>query len=237
MGLENRVVVVSGASGGLGQVVARSMAEQGARLVLLGRKVDKLEDLARNLKLVDDRYLALGVDLDDLESTKNMAAASIRKFGKVDILLQLVGGWTGGNSLMDVNPDDVAHMLQQHLWTTFHLTRAFVPNFIKNGWGRVIVVSSPFAANPRPNGGPYAIGKAAQETLMLTLAQELKGTGVTANIITVKTIDVKHARDNDPSPKNASWTTPVEISDAISYLVSDAASMVNGARLPLYGGP
>jgi NAD(P)-dependent dehydrogenase (short-subunit alcohol dehydrogenase family) len=108
---------------------------------------------------------------------------------------------------------------------------------MENGWGRVIVISSPFAANPRANGGPYAIGKAAQEALMLTLAQELKGTGVTSNIITVKTIDVDHSRYKDPSPKNKFWTTPDEIAGAITYLVSNEASIVNGARLPLYGSP
>ena len=235
MGLVNRVVVISGASGGLGRVVTRAMAEQGAKLVLLGRNVDKLEDLASKLELAEDNYLALGVDLDDSGGAHTAAAEAIGKFGRIDILLQLVGGWTGGKTLVDVNPNDVGLMLQQHLWTTFHLTQAFVPHFVDNGWGRVIVVSSPFAVNPRAKGGPYAIGKAAQETLMLTLAQELKGKGVTANIITVKTIDVEHARQVDPSPKNAGWTTPDEIADTISYLVSDEAGRINGARLPLYG--
>ena len=235
MGLVNRVVVISGASGGLGRVVTRAMAEQGAKLVLLGRNVDKLEDLASKLELAEDNYLALGVDLGDSGCAHTAAAEAIGKFGRIDILLQLVGGWTGGKTLVDVNPNDVGLMLQQHLWTTFHLTQAFVPHFVDNGWGRVIVVSSPFAVNPRAKGGPYAIGKAAQETLMLTLAQELKGKGVTANIITVKTIDVEHARQVDPSPKNAGWTTPDEIADTISYLVSDEAGRINGARLPLYG--
>ena len=72
---------------------------------------------------------------------------------------------------------------------------------------------------------------------MLTLAEEYKGTGVTANVLRVRTIDVKHERDTDPSPKTASWTTPEEIAAAILYLCSNEAGMVNGARIPLYGSP
>ena len=149
--------------------------------------------------------------------------------------MHLVGGWTGGKSVVEVDPGDVSDMLQQHVWSTFYMAQTFIPHLINNKWGRVIIISSPFAASPRAKGAPYAMGKAAQEALILTLAQELKGTGVTSNIILVKTIDVKHARENDPSAKNAFWTTPEEITNAILYLCSDEAKMLNGARLPLYG--
>ncbi len=126
-------------------------------------------------------------------------------------------------------------MLHQHLWTTFYLAQAFVPRLVSNGWGRIIVVSHPNVSTPPANVTPYTIGKSAQEALMLTLAAELKDTGVTANILRVRTIDVKHERDREKTPKNASWTTPEEICAAILYLCSDEAGMVNGAMIPLYG--
>lgn len=71
---------------------------------------------------------------------------------------------------------------------------------------------------------------------MLTLSEELKNTGVTANILRVRSIDVEHQREREPSPKNASWTTPEEIAAALLYLCSEEANRVNGARIPLYGG-
>jgi 3-oxoacyl-[acyl-carrier protein] reductase len=237
MGLENKVVVISGASGGLGQVVTQAMAEQGARLVLLGRNIGNLKALASQLSLAKDQYQALAVDLNNPKDAEEAADSAIQKFGRADVLLHLVGMWGGGATLVDVDLEDIKNMLQQHLWTTLHLTQAFVPHFLKNGWGRVIAISSPSAANPSAKGGPYAIGKAAQETLLLTLAKELKGSGVTANIIRVKAIDMKHARLSTPSPQNTTWTLPEEISDAILYLISDGANMVNGAQIPLYGSP
>jgi NAD(P)-dependent dehydrogenase (short-subunit alcohol dehydrogenase family) len=81
------------------------------------------------------------------------------------------------------------------------------------------------------------VGKAAEETLMLTLSEELKNSGVTANVLRVRSIDVEHKREREPSPKNASWTTPEEIAVALLYLCSDEANRVNGARIPLYGAP
>lgn len=237
MTVKGRVVVVTGAAGGLGQVVTRRLAGQGACLALLGRQASKLENLARDLNLAEDRYLAHAVDLGDPASAQAAAETVIERFGRAEILLHLVGGWTGGQTIAEVAGGDLANMIDQHLWTTFYLAQAFVPHLVAGGWGRAIVVSSPFASQPQAKGGPYAIGKAAQEALMITLAQELKGSGVTANVLLVRTIDVKHERIREPKPQNAAWTTPEEIASAVLFLCSDEANMVNGARIPLYGGP
>ena len=141
----------------------------------------------------------------------------------------------GGKPLIQVASADISSMLEQHVWTTFHLLKAFVPELLKNGWGRIIIISSSVVSNPPANRTPYTLGKSGEEALILTLAEELKYTGVTANIIRVRTIDVKHERETSPAPKNASWTTPEEIVSAIEYLCTDEAGVVNGARLPLYG--
>lgn len=237
MMLDNRVVVISGATGSLGRVVARTMAEAGAKLAFLGRNAERLVSLAAELGLPGDRYLAQPIDFGDLGSVETAAQAVIEKFGKMDVLLHLVGGWTGGKPVVEVDPADVSSMLEQHLWTTFSFAQIFIPHLVANQWGRMVIVSSPFAASPRAKGAPYAIGKAAQEALMLTLAQELKGSGVTANILLVKTIDVHHTREKEPTSRNASWTTPEEIAGAVLYLCSEDSGMVNGARIPLFGSP
>lgn len=189
------------------------------------------------MNLPKERWLTQPLNFRDPGAAQAAAAAVIEKFGRAEILLHFVGGWIGGKPVVEVAPEEVSEMLQQHVWTTLYLTQAFVPHLVTNHWGRVIVISSPNAAMPPANGAPYAIGKAAQEALMLTLAEELKDSGVTANVIRVRTIDVKHERDRERTPKNASWTTPEEIAATILYLCSDEAQVVNGARIPLYGSP
>jgi NAD(P)-dependent dehydrogenase (short-subunit alcohol dehydrogenase family) len=173
------------------------------------------------------------VNLEDTIETKLAAEAIASKFGKINILLYLVGGWIGGKTLSEAPVEDLALMVNQYVRTSFHVIQAFVPYIIRNNWGRVIMITSPSASRPGSKSGPYAIGKAGQEALMQTLAQELKGTGVTANLIQVKTIDLKREKVSAPSPENASWTTPEEITACIQYLLSDKAGTINGAKIPL----
>lgn len=233
---EDRVAVITGATGSLGSVVARSLAERQARLALFSTSAEKLERLVNDLELPADRVVTGAFDFTTPSGAQEAASGVHEKFGRTEILVHVVGGWSGGKPLTEVAADDVSTMLNQHLWTTFHLARAFIPHLVANRWGRIIVVSSPFASNPPANMAPYVVGKAAQEALMLTIARETAGSGVTANILQVRTIDAKHERDREPTAKNASWTTPEEITEAILYLCSDEAHVVNGARIPLYGG-
>ncbi len=235
MSLENKVAVISGATGGLGSVLTHDLAKRHLRLALMDIDSKKLHDLEKELALPGDMILTQEVNLLDQKETAAAAERITKKFGHIDILLHVVGGWTGGKSLTEAPAEDLKFMLDQHVWTSFQVVQAFVPLLVKNGWGRVVMVTSPFAARPVVNGGPYAIGKSGQEALMLTLSQELQGTGVTANLVMAKTIDVKYEKITSPSSKNVSWSTPEEMSAAITFLLSDDAAMINGAKIPLFG--
>ncbi|MBN2045977.1 MAG: SDR family oxidoreductase [Anaerolineales bacterium] len=232
---QNKVALIAGAAGGLGQVVTRQLAEAGFSLALLGRNQERLDALLADLNLNPSDHFTQSVDLTNPDSLNAIAPAIREKYGRLDLLINLVGGWAGGETLLEVQADTVETMLNQHLWSSFYLTQVFLPLLKENGFGRVITVSSPSATNPPPKTGAYAIGKAAQDALMLTLAAELAGSGVTANIIQVKAIDVKHRRQTDTTGKYTSWTTPEEIVSAVMYLASDEAAHLNGLRLPLYG--
>ncbi len=236
MALENRVAVIAGATGGLGRVVTKELAAQGLRVALLGSEQGRLDALVTDLGLQAGKYSTHLANVEDAAEVQNTAKAVMDAFGQVDVLFNFVGGWSGGKPVVETDPQAVRDMLSQHLWSTFYLAQAFVPHLIANKWGRIALVSSPTATTPQANRSPYAVGRAAQQALLLTLAQELKGTGVTANMVVVNMIDTKHERDSAPSHKNAEWTTPEEITSALLYLLSDEAHVVNGARIVLYGG-
>lgn len=234
MGIDDRVAVITGAAGGLGRVVARRLAGAGARLALFGTRLERLEQLGRDLALPEDRWLARAFDFAEPGAGVAAAEAVRAKFGRADILLHLIGGWAGGKPVAESAADEVSAMLRQHLWTTLHVTQAFVPLLVAGGWGRIVTVSSPQATAPAAKGSPYAIGKAAQEALLLTVAEEVRGTGVTANVLHVRAIDMDGAHDRGAG--KALKTTPDEIAAAILYLCSEEAGVVNGARIPLTGG-
>jgi 3-oxoacyl-[acyl-carrier protein] reductase len=235
MDLNQRVIVITGATGGLGKVVAQRLAKLGATLALISTSEERLQDLKDSLEASHERILTVAANLIDAVATRAAAQAVQKRFSRVDGVIHLAGGWVGGKSVMQIEAADVQSMLDQHVWTTINVAQAFIPHLIANSWGRIVAISTPFAARPAANGAPYALAKAAQEALMLSLAQELKNTGVTANLIIVRTIDVNHDHERQPTPQNASWVTPEEITELILYLFSEEARMINGARIPLYG--
>ena len=220
-----RTVLITGATGGLGKKTAHEFAAQGHSLILLDRNQDKLDALTRDLNLPADRLFASTMDLRDRESIHATAEAVATKFGGVHGLIHLVGGWIGGKTLVEGDAKDLELMLDQHIWTTFHLLQAFAPQMVGHKWGRVMIVSASNVPNPPGKTGIYTAAKAAQENMVLTLAAELKEQGVTANIIQVRSIDEKNT---------GKGTTPGEITAAMLYLFSEEASKVNGARIPLY---
>jgi NAD(P)-dependent dehydrogenase (short-subunit alcohol dehydrogenase family) len=223
--MKDRVIVITGATGVLGQLVAHTFAKGRASLALLSNDQGKLDALATDLNLPDDRILTHTANLLDEKAVQDSVEAVSAKFDRVDGLIHLVGGWTGGKTLAESDADEFKFMLNQHAWTTIHLLRAFSPKLAENGWGRVIAVSSPLANVPTAKMGAYAMGKAAQETLLMTLANEFAGTNVTVNVIQVKAIDVKGT---------CKGTSPKEIVSAMLYLFSEEAGKVNGGCIPLY---
>lgn len=221
----NKTVVITGATGALGRKAAHAFAAHGHSLALLDNDQVKLDLLTRDLPLSVERLFASAVDLRNGDAVRSTAEAVTAKFGGVHALIHLVGGWTGGKTLMEANAADLEFMLGQHVWTTFHLFQSFAASLAKSGCGRVMIVSASTIPNPPGKTGAYAAAKAAQENLVLTLAAELKEKGVTANIIQVRAIDVEG---------KGTGTTPDEIVAAMQYLFSEDASKINGARLPLY---
>jgi NAD(P)-dependent dehydrogenase (short-subunit alcohol dehydrogenase family) len=217
-------------------VVARRFAGDGAtRIALVGRDQDSLDKLGLSLGCGRDRWLSVVGELTDGDSSQRVAKAVTDKWGRIDVLIHVIGGYAGGTTVVDIDEAEIEGMLDQHLWTTLHIVKAVIPGMIERDFGRVMAVSSPFATDVRAKGSSYAIGKASQEALLKALAKEVAGTGVTANVVLVRTIDSKHQRDTAPEPKNANWTTPEEIADAFVFLASPAAAAINGARIPLDG--
>jgi NAD(P)-dependent dehydrogenase (short-subunit alcohol dehydrogenase family) len=226
-GSAQRVIVITGATGTLGNKTALAFAERGHSLALLNHDQNKADALVHELNLPDERVLSLILDLRDGKAVRSAAEAVSAKFGRVDALIHLVGGWVGGKTLPESSAEELESMLGQHVWTTFHLFQSFGPKLAANGWGRVMIVSASTVPIPPSKRGIYSAAKAAQENLVLTLAAELKQSGVTANIIQVKAIDVDASR-------KGTGTTPDEIVAAMVYLFSDEAGKLNGARIPLY---
>lgn len=221
----NRNIVITGATGVLGSLVAKTFAGMGHNLALLDFDQNKLDSLVRELGLPSERILPQTVDLLNGQALHDSARAVVNKFGSVHAVFHLVGGWVGGKTFTDTTNDDLEFMINQHIRTTFNLFKAFEEPLSKNDWGRVIIVSASTVTNPPGKSGVYTATKSAQENMVLSLSAELKEAKVTANIIQVRAIDVEN---------KGTGTTPDVIVATMQYLFSDGADKINGARIPLY---
>lgn len=230
-----RVVMVTGATGVLGTVVASRFAAEGDRLVLVGTDAGRLADAATDAALDDGRWIAAVGDLRDPEATRRIAAEATGAFGRIDVLVHLVGGYAAGTPVVEVDVDEVRSMLDQHLWSTFHVVQAVVPGMIERGFGRVLALIPPSVERSAPKALGYAVGKAAEDALVRTLAREVGGTGVTANLVVVRKIDEAREREVAPSAKNQGFATPEEIASVLVYLASPAAAAINGQRIGVDG--
>lgn len=220
-----KTVVITGATGVLGNLVAKTFAERGDNIVLLDRDQVKLDSLTASLNLPSNRIHTQTIDLLDAQALHASAEAVHSTFGSIHALIHLVGGWVGGKTIPESSKDDLEFILNQHVWTTFNLFQSFAPHIASSNWGRVIIISQPVTVKPTAKSAIYAAAKSAQESFALTLAEEFKDSGLTANIIHVKAIDIKG---------DGKGTSPAEIVASMLYLFSEEANKVNGMRIPLY---
>ena len=232
--LSGRVFAIAGAGGGLGPVVSKRLADAGANLALADRTQETADSVAQDLGLTGDRVDPYAVDLLDEAATNEWAAAAEKKFGRVDGLLHLVGGYRGGDPIdsFDLADYDWLHAL---LVRTLQLTsRAFHDPLTRSEHGRFILVSASAAQNPVNTNAAYASAKAAAEAWTLALADSFAGTNATANIIIVNAIETPQIRESSPDVDRPTFTPAEDLADAIAFLCSDSAARMNGQRLSLH---
>jgi NAD(P)-dependent dehydrogenase (short-subunit alcohol dehydrogenase family) len=229
-----RVIAIAGAAGGLGPVVAERLADDGHALALTDVDEGRLEALAADLDLPPERHDERVVDLLDEEKTRTWANLLAERFGAVDSLLHLVGGWRGGEPLATAPLDDYEWLHDLLVRTVQHTTRAFRDQLAESGNGRFVLISSTQAQRPGGNNASYGAAKAAAESWTLALADDLAHTGATANIIVVEAILTPPMRAENPDKEYPSFTPAEHIAEAIAFLLSDGAERMNGQRLSLH---
>jgi len=233
-GLEGRVIAIAGAGGGLGPIVAQRLADAGASLSLADRSQEIADSVAQNLGIPDDGVDPVAVDLLDEAAADDWAAATERKFGHVDGLLHLVGGYRGGDPIDSFDLTDYEFLHGLLVRTLQLTTRAFHPALIASEHGRFVLVSAAAAQNPENTNAAYASAKAAAEAWTLALADSFMGTRATANIIVVNAIETPRIREESPDEERPSFTPAEDLADAIAFLCSDSAGRMNGQRLSLH---
>src|SRR4051794_887545 len=232
--LDGRVIAIAGAAGGLGPTVARRLADDGATIAATDRHQERLDELASDLELPEDSFDGRIVDLLSEDAAREWCEALVERFGRVDGLLHLVGGWKGGDPIATTPLEDYEWLHNLLVRTVQHATRAFFAALTESGHGRFVLVSSSQAQAPDGTNASYAATKAAAEAWTLALANSFAGTGATANVLVVNAIETPAMREANPDKERPSFTPVEHIAEAIAFLCSNEGGRMNGKRLPLY---
>lgn len=232
---QNRVVLVSGATGGLGPAVVRMFAAEGARLVLTARSQDELQKLVADLALPADQTMLVTGDLTQPDAAGTVVREALQRFGALDVVAHVMGGFSGGTSVSETAIETWLQMLDINLTAAFLLARATLPAMLQRGQGRLIFVSSRNGSQPAANFSAYGVSKSGLDMLVRVLSEETRQRGINVNAVAPSLIDTPANRSAMPNANYAAWVSPESIAGVIHFLASDAARDVHGAIVPIYG--
>ncbi len=234
MRFSGKVVLIAGGTGGLGRAVSLSFLDEGATVIVTYR--DQEEFAALKTAAGADRPLhGYAVDVTDESAVGQFIDQTVATHGRLDAVVNTVGGYAGGAKLWEVDMKVFDRMMALNLRAGLLLSRAAIPSMLKAGRGVFINVASKAALEHAAGNAAYAASKAAAVAMIDSLAEELKGTGVRANSILPSIIDTEANRKAMPGADFAKWPKPQDIAQVILFLCSDAAKVIHGAAIPVYG--
>jgi NAD(P)-dependent dehydrogenase (short-subunit alcohol dehydrogenase family) len=224
--MDGKVVIVTGASGALGKVVAEVALARGARVAGIDHAPSQIAASANRIELG-------GVDLTDPAQAKAAIDAVAARFGRLDALLNIAGGFAF-ETVAEGDTKTWQRMYALNVLTALNASRSAIPHLIASPAGRIVNVGAMGALQAGSGMGPYAASKAGVHRLTEALAAEWKGK-ITVNAVLPSTIDTSANRASMPKANFAKWVTPQELADVMLFLAGDAASAVTGALLPVSG--
>lgn len=226
--MKGKVVLVTGANGGLGVHVTQAFLNAGATVVGTARKIQASDFSSK-------AFTALPGELSSSEGARRVIEQVQNRFGKLDLFVHTVGGFAGGTRVAETEEAVFQQMFALNFNSLLYVLRAAIPLLLKGEDGRIIAVGSRAAVDPGPTVSAYSASKAAMLSLMKTVAQEYKVAGLRANVVLPGTIDTPANRKAMPNTDFSKWVNPDAIAGLILWLAGDVGREVNGGAIPIYG--
>ena len=233
--LKDKVVIITGAVGNLGRAVAERVQTQGGRTVLVDRSSDRLREAYAELNGSAQHWLAGDIDMTDPKVVNAMVAEANKRFGRLDGLVNTVGGFRGGKPVHETDLSEWDFLYDINVRTALNACRSVIPYMLKAQSGRIINIASRNAFQGSPHYAAYSAAKTAVLRLTESLAGELKARGINVNCIVPGTIDTPQNRKDMPKADFSTWVSPEDIAHVIAFLLSDEARSVTGTAVPVYG--
>ena len=237
-----RSAIVTGGTGALGRYIVNKLATEGIRVYVPVKSVEQFNELFDNSRDKSSEYFSLRkifcfvCDATDENSVKEFVNnVSVHEKGKIDYLINTVGGISNSAAIEDLSSEELKKMLDLNLMSTFYFTRETIKVMKKNDYGRIISVSAIAGLEPTPGRFAYSLAKAGVINLMETVNLEMKDFNIRCNTIIPGIIDTPSNREWGSPEEIKKWVKPKEISEIIYNLISEVFSSVRGSHIKVYG--
>jgi NAD(P)-dependent dehydrogenase (short-subunit alcohol dehydrogenase family) len=227
--------LIAGGTGGLGRAVSLAFLDEGADVVVTYRKQEELSALQKASGQNAPRLRGQQVDVTDESAVRQLIEMILTEHGRLDILVNSVGAYSGGVKLWETKPSVFEAMLALNLRSGYVLSAAVVPAMLRQKKGSIVNIASKAAVDHAAGTAAYAASKAAALAMMDSLAEDLRGTGVRVNSVLPSIIDTEVNRAAMPGADFAKWPKPEDIAKVILFLCSNDARVIHGAAIPVYG--
>jgi NAD(P)-dependent dehydrogenase (short-subunit alcohol dehydrogenase family) len=230
-----RVALITGAAGNLGQAIASRLLAAGAQTVLADRNAEKLKGVFASLADAPDHLLAAGFDVMASGALDDIVAKATSRFGRLDVLVNAVGGFRAGHPVHETPLETWDLMLDLNLRSSLLAARAVLPAMLRQRDGKIVLVAARAALGGTANLAAYSAAKAAVVRLTESLAAEVRHAGINVNCVLPGTLDTPQNRAERPDADFTKWVPLAAVADVIAFLASEGASAVHGAAVPVYG--
>lgn len=230
--LNDRVLIVTGGTGRLGNAVTKLLLEQGANVMVTYTKEAEVEKLKSRLSPAAKKRLTTKlVDVTDQAAVKIFVHEVMTEWKRIDGLANLVGGWQS-KPLVELTLEDWQNQIDLNLTSAFLMSQAVLPHMIAAKYGRILGVGAQSAIQAKAEQANYNISKVGVMWLMETISHEFKSDGITANAILPSAIKTQAEHDANP---DGAWALPEEIAEVVAFLLSPESGVTSGAKVPVYG--
>jgi NAD(P)-dependent dehydrogenase (short-subunit alcohol dehydrogenase family) len=233
--IESRVVLVAGGTGGLGRAVSLAFLAQGDRVTVTHHRPETFEALKKLAANGAPQLEGYSVDITDEAEVGKLVDGIVARHGRLDAMVNTIGGYAGGVKLWDLDTKVFDQMLALNLRSGYVLSRAAVRVMLKQGSGAIVNIAAKAALDHSGGAAAYAASKAAAVAMIDSLAEDLKGTGVRANSVLPSIIDTEANRKAMPGANFAKWPKSEDIARVVVFLCSDSAKVIHGAAIPVFG--
>ena len=233
--MNDPVAVITGATGWLGTALTRRLLAKGYRIGATYLRPAEADDYENRFPFDEDRLVLRRVNVVEPQEIGDFMDSVASRFGRMDAVAALVGGWAGGRDIAETDDVRFDMMIDLNLRSAFCTLRAAIPHLKVSGGGRVLMIGSRAVTETPPGQAAFNAAKAGVVALAQTAAQELEDENTTVNVILPSVIDTPLTREAFPYAEYVSWPTPDEIAAVADYVLTGESAVMSGAAIPVYG--